>query len=402
MSSQDSQKNLNPIFTLNELNERNSSSEEDESVHAPTSKLPNIPFNLSDFISPKPEEVEKSEVPSFEVKLDPNSSTARFEKDSLLKEQLESVDFYIEQGFLDVALSTLERLEQVFPNHPLISEKLERMANLEKDDAPIIPSVAPVSQTTPVKQISNSSNLDENVFHLPNTSELPDLKDLTSEEEMDFKSLVTDNALSKDKDSQQTPQSQPVNQSFSSMFTEPPAEFYQTISDDQEVENLLSKVDTAAAEIAAVQNGLTSLIDDVEGESEVSEDLESDFSSHFNIGQAYFDIELYDDAIEEFQTAYRIIQDLGTQQLIFQCCILLGKSFKLKQMPRPALIWLKKALDTKAYQLSEHLELLYELAGVHEELGEIRKAFDIYQEISKSSPNYQDVNERIKNLQSIS
>lgn len=397
MSSQDSQKNLNPFLILNEPLDSPQQDGQDESVYAPTSKLPNIPFNLSDFVEPKPiDETEK--FPSFEITLDPNSTTARFEKDTLLKEQLESVDFYIEQGFLDVALSTLERLEAVFPNHPLISEKLERMANLEKNDGSQIPVATPFNKNSAKLSLDNVTT-DENMFHIPNTAELPNLKELApEEEELDFKSLVTDNATVIDA----TPVSLEPIQSISPIFSEPPAEFYQTISDDQDVENLLNQVDTAAAEIAAVQNGLTSLIDDMDADPELGEDLETEFNSHFNIGLAYFDIELYDDAIEEFQTAYRLTQDIGTPTFIFQCCMLLGKCFRLKQMPRPALIWLKKALDTKAYPLSEHLELLYELAGVHEELGESKKALTLYQEIAQSSPNYQDITQRIKILQEYS
>ncbi|KAF0249299.1 MAG: hypothetical protein FD167_1301 [bacterium] len=314
----------------------------------------------------------------------------------MLKEQLESVDFYIEQGFLDVAFSTLERLEMVFPGHFLISERLERMANLEIENtnqgiaAPILSSTIAASEVV----VENNVSLNEPMFDVPNTSELQaiqELDSLDSETEMDFKNLVTSNItsdnvekLKKLADDEGT-------------FSEMPAELYQTITDDEEIENIISQVD-AAAEIARVQNGLSSLIDESESETGVEEDLVNEFASHFNIGQAYFDIELFDDAIEEFQAAYRFVQPLGINTEVFQCCILLGKCFRLKEMPRPALIWLRKAFDTKQYQEPERLDLLYEIAGVHEELGEQKKALEIYQEIARVSPDYQDINKCISKL----
>lgn len=345
--------------------------------------------------------------PVFEVTFDPNSSTGRFEKDSLLKEQLESVDFYIEQGFLDVAFNTLERLEVLFPNHPLISERLEKMASLEiahTNSGIPIPTISQISTVKETLPPPDQDVMNENMFRVPSTAELPGLPDLSTQEEteMDFNSLISNNT------SDTTPinninddEQKYVSTTSNIMFEDIPAELYQTITDEIETEsdNILNQMDDAAAEIAAVQHGLKSLIDE-EDEAVLDENLEEEFSSRFNVGQAYLDIELYDDAVEEFQAAYRIIQDLGAHPKTFQCCMLLGRCFRLKEMPRPALIWLRKALDTKKYQPNEQVELLYEIANVHEELGEQKKALTVYQEIAKLSPNYQDVTEKIIKLYS--
>ncbi|MBI4850666.1 MAG: tetratricopeptide repeat protein [Acidobacteria bacterium] len=472
MSSNFSKNKPKPFLTT--LSDSAGSPGNDESVYAPTRKLPNIPIQLSDLYddisliedssSPEieplnetfseeivaqtnpynaPINIEVIEVnedrileeeiitqtnsyqphakvkneepsifepnlPSFEVKLDPNSSTAGFEKNAILKEQLESVDFYIEQGFLDVAFSTLEKLEAVFPAHPLISERLEKMATLEIKNAsqgiqvPFMATELPkdtIKETLKKVPLINDMNLSEKVFQVPNTAELPSLQDIVAVEpevEMDFKSLVTDNAKLTSSNSLEDLSSNQNNEEVA--FSEMPIELYQTITDDEEVENIVNQVDSAAAEIAAVQNGLRSLLDEAEVETTPQEDANEEFSSHFNIGQAYFDIELFDDAIEEFQNAYRSIQPLGASPKIFRCCMLLGKCFRLKEMPRPALIWLRKALDTKEYQESERLELFYELAGVYEELGEQKKALDLYQEIVKIDSNYLDVTKRLSSV----
>jgi tetratricopeptide (TPR) repeat protein len=347
--------------------------------------------------------------PVFEVTFDPNSSTGRFEKDNLLKEQLESVDFYIEQGFLDVAFNTLERLEVLFPNHPLISERLEKMASLEiahTNSGMPMPKISQISTTKETLRPPDQDIMNENMFRVPNTAELPGLLDLTAQEEteMDFNSLVSNNTLDiTPTNSINNSNQKDVSTVSNIMFEDIPAELYQTITDEIEIgsDKILNQIDDAAAEIAAVQHGLKSLIDEEDEviDAVLDENLE-EFSSRFNIGQAYLDIELYDDAVEEFQAAYRIIQDLGAHPKTFQCCMLLGRCFRLKEMPRPALIWLRKALDTKKYQPSEQVELLYEIANVHEELGEQKKALTVYQEIAKLSPNYQDVTEKISKLYS--
>lgn len=467
MSSDFSKDKLKPF--LARLNDSKDSIENDESVYAPTRKLPRIPLQLSELYEDMLEESPNTEpekiyenkpikeedlitqsniyrpsfdakleeiftqtqstnkeqtsypqtspkyvvdepsfepelkFPSFEVKMDPNSLTAKFEKDTLLKEQLESADFYIEQGFLDVAFSTLERLEMVFPGHPLISERLEKMATVEIKNTSQgiqVPFLAKEKVKNSVDESPkktpqiNEIALNENIFRVPNTAELQSLQEITPQEPevyMDFNNLVANNTPSESEDYlEQASEDDPT-------FNEIPAEFYQTINDDEEVETVLNQVDEAAAEIAAIQNGLGSLIDEIEEETFV-EDIDDEFSGHFNIGQAYFDIELFDDAVEEFQTAYRTIQHLGTTPKMFQCCMLLGKCFRLKEMPRPALIWLKKALETKQFQGYEQLELLYEMAVVNEELGEQKKALELYREIAKIEPDYQDVSTRLSNL----
>jgi tetratricopeptide (TPR) repeat protein len=456
MSSDFSKDKLKLLASLNQ----SGSSELDESVYAPTRKLPKIPIQLSELyedfsdvtqedlpaqvlplkkeedlakspntyrqsfeINPeydpfahhfanetppnaivKEAEIEPQPIlPSFEVKLDPNSMTAKFEKDALLREQLENVDFYIEQGFLDVAFSTLERLEVVFPSHPLISERLEKMATVEIKntsqgiEVPFLArEMAKNFIEEPVKSLQ-TNDISESMFRVPNTGELQGLEEhykQDSENEMDFKSLVTNNP-------QNTFDKEDEALSQESNLSEIPSALYETITDDEQVVDIVNvnQVDDAAAEIAAVQNGLRSLIDEGEGEEGTfAEDTDEEFSSHFNVGQAYFDIELFDDAIEEFQAAYRTIQYLGPSPKMFQCCILLGRCFRLKEMPRPALIWLKKALDTKQYRENERLELFYEFAGVYEELGEQKKALEFYQEIAKVSLDYQDISLRISKL----
>src|SRR5262249_11140480 len=65
--------------------------------------------------------------------LDTRFVTDEYEKEQGLLDQLENVDFYVDQGFTEVARSTLERLSDIYPNHPLI---LQRLNNLPDPNPP--------------------------------------------------------------------------------------------------------------------------------------------------------------------------------------------------------------------------------------------------------------------------
>jgi tetratricopeptide (TPR) repeat protein len=423
----------------------------------------------------------------FEFNVTPGMNTATFEKESMLKEQLESVDFYIEQGFLEVAFSTLERLEMVFPNHPLISERLDRMASMEMNaqigQAPPAPSAPPeLKEKAPEPEIAAapSASADQQAqdlssvpeFRVQSTGELVEpegLRDIevnvdanmditiepitddiavlpvqqTEEEDQSFapvdldaglerheedhakvadKTAIdvivdasVDNSAATDQSSASTSAAQidaaaivsvpnlkmPENPKLTvevadAISFDPPDAMFATISDDDQI---YEKIESEpAVDFNAVQNGLQSLFEELEGE--LSESDEADFQSHYNVGQAYFDIELFDDAVEEFQLAYRSLQNASSHPRAFQCCMMLGRCFHFKEMPRPALIWLRRALDSQGRADDEYREARYLLANVHADLGERERALELYEQIARSAPDYKDIAEKIAKITS--
>src|SRR6476659_9437796 len=58
-----------------------------------------------------------------------------------------------------------------------------------------------------------------------------------------------------------------------------------------------------------------------------------DFETHYNMGTAYKEMELMDEAIQEFQTSVALVKsDDGTPRFL-QCCNMLGHCFVHKGMP---------------------------------------------------------------------
>jgi hypothetical protein len=52
-----------------------------------------------------------------------------------MRQELESVDFYIAQGYSDIAVDTLEMLERQFGSHPEIQARREKLAARDKQPA---------------------------------------------------------------------------------------------------------------------------------------------------------------------------------------------------------------------------------------------------------------------------
>ena len=125
-----------------------------------------------------------------------------------------------------------------------------------------------------------------------------------------------------------------------------------------------------------------------------------DFETHFSLGLAYKDMELLDEAIGEFQMAFRMagMEDLTGDYV--QCCNMLGVCFMRKQMPKVAIRWYERGLKIPNRPEDEYQALRYEIGLCYEEMGEIDKAIDAFMEVYGIDVSYRGVAERIAQLQS--
>src|SRR6185295_16461254 len=61
------------------------------------------------------------EVGSFEINFREDAQTgSHMAMEKILRDELEGVDFYIAQGYMEIARDTLENLNKQYPNHPSI------------------------------------------------------------------------------------------------------------------------------------------------------------------------------------------------------------------------------------------------------------------------------------------
>jgi tetratricopeptide (TPR) repeat protein len=124
-----------------------------------------------------------------------------------------------------------------------------------------------------------------------------------------------------------------------------------------------------------------------------------DFETHYSLGLAYKDMDLLDDAISEFQMAFRTagIQDLEGDYI--HCCNMLGVCFKQKHMPKVAIMWFERGLKIPGRLDDEYQALTFEIGLCYEEIGEIDKAIETFTHVYGIDVNYRKVGDKIKQLQ---
>lgn len=121
-----------------------------------------------------------------------------------------------------------------------------------------------------------------------------------------------------------------------------------------------------------------------------------DYETHYNLGIAYKEMGLLDEAIGEFQLASK------AAALTIECCSLLGLCFLEKGMPQLAIKWYGKGLATPGIRETETAGLLYDLARVYQDTGDVQQAYKTFLEVYGINTNYRDVVERVRNLEEAS
>jgi tetratricopeptide (TPR) repeat protein len=117
-----------------------------------------------------------------------------------------------------------------------------------------------------------------------------------------------------------------------------------------------------------------------------------DYETHYNLGIAYKEMSLTDEAISEFQRAAK------SPQYAVECCSMLGLCFLEKGLPQLAIKWYRKGLDTPGIREEDRLGLQYDLANLYADLGDRENAYRTFLEIYGSNASFRDVGERLKEL----
>ncbi|NNM34376.1 MAG: tetratricopeptide repeat protein [Gemmatimonadetes bacterium] len=127
--------------------------------------------------------------------------------------------------------------------------------------------------------------------------------------------------------------------------------------------------------------------------AKVAEHLEADdVRAHYDLGTAYREMGLVDEAIAEFQQALRGSgHHLPTHELLGQC-------FMEKGQYEVAIRSMNKALESPFEVEDELLGIYYYLGRAHEELGNRAPATEFYEKIFALDINFRDVTERLRAL----
>ncbi len=251
--------------------------------------------------------------------------------ENMMRQELESVDFYIAQGYQDIAVDTLEMLERQFGPHPDIQTRREKL--LGRDQKPEAGAV----------------------FEFGGTEEVT---------------------------------ATPVPETI-------------TFADDSAYESLAgnggNNSGSARPVAPAIDAGLAELFEEFRVAEEADE-VREDYETHYNMGTAYKEMDLMDEAIQEFQTSVGLVKPSDGTSRFLQCCNMLGHCFIQKGMPEAAVLWFKKGLQAPGHTEDEYQALRYELASAYEQLGDLKQARDFYTEVYGVDVSYREVAEKLSQL----
>ena len=140
---------------------------------------------------------------------------------------------------------------------------------------------------------------------------------------------------------------------------------------------------------------------------ELKQDLEADVASadedpetHYNLGIAFREMGLLDEAIGELQKACQAFDRGKPFPQIMQTYTWLAQCFLEKGVPEAAVRWYDKALNVPGIDSETRVALHYELASAYETAGDKPSALHHFMDVYGSNIDYRDVAERIKALKS--
>jgi tetratricopeptide (TPR) repeat protein len=270
----------------------------------------------------------------------------------LLRQELESVDFYLAQGYLDIARDTLDMLERQFGPHTEITNRRKQLPpitqDLSKGTSDLV--APPVEESFVIENSFTSFDITEGVSEINETVE-------------------------------------PVNE--------------WNISPQQPAP-VISQPPLPPAN-AGIDAGLAAVFDEFRSALEIDEApaSDSDYETHYNLGIAYQEMELLDEAVEEFQTAIGIVSPQDGTPRYLQCCNMLGHCFMRKGIWKLAIMWFQKGLEAPGHTEEEYQALRYELATAYEQMGNLERAIEVFTEVYGINVSYRGVAEKLRELETL-
>ncbi len=128
-------------------------------------------------------------------------------------------------------------------------------------------------------------------------------------------------------------------------------------------------------------------------------DEDEDLETHYNLGIAYREMGLLDEAISEFQKVAKAVQRGKPFRYAMQCSTLLGLTFIDKGEPQIATVWYSRALEIPGLDQETILALRYDLGLAQALAGDSSAALSSFRQVYAVNIDYRDVAERIATLQ---
>ncbi|HYG99000.1 MAG TPA: tetratricopeptide repeat protein [Terriglobales bacterium] len=316
--------------------------------------------------------------------------------DPAASDQLDEIRFYISQSMWVEARAAMARFESAFPGLPELAELKAELAS-DQGEAASIPTELQVEI------------LDEGPIGVGPTSEAATTSITASAgtEDDPLDKLVLDLEASLGKNFELVPVpavSSGTEHASEVLKPQPssPPQFDSAIKIATTVPSHHSV--SAATEVVAEEEDAPGALSDIFAEfkesMEAGADTNEDPETHYNLGVAFKEMGLLDEAIGELQKVCQAIERGHSFSQAMQAYTWLADCFLQKGVPEAAVRWYEKALKTSMLDNEVATAIHYELACAHEAAGNRASALTHFMEVYGTNIDYRDVAERIKALKS--
>lgn len=145
---------------------------------------------------------------------------------------------------------------------------------------------------------------------------------------------------------------------------------------------------------------LADILSDLQEETAEEAEPQEDPETHYNLGIAFKEMGLLDEAIGELQKVCRAIDSGHTFSQPIQAYTWLAQCLVDKGAPEAAVRWYQKALKIPELDDSSRCAIYYDLAAAYEAFGDRKSALTNFMEVYGSNIDFRDVASRIKTLKS--
>ena len=293
------------------------------------------------------------------------------------EEEITEADFYSRQGLITEAVKILEKLQRLFPGNPEIIERLEALgqtASIPDDDGTA--AKVGLSDTLDIS-VPAESPVKMDIGEAAASAEEAGVTGLKEEKGADG------GAAQKAASEEIAPEGGPLPEAPEETGAPEYEDFSLSESDLVEAQEMPEPaLDNDVLEIfQEFKRGLEKELGDEDSET------------HYNLGIAYKEMGLVDDAIKEFQTSK------NDAKRFLQSSTMLGVCYIEKGLYSLAIDVLQSALLTMKDKDDSYWALRYELAEAYEKNRNLKEALAMYTEIYGWNAKFRNVAEKLRLLQ---
>jgi pilus assembly protein FimV len=296
-----------------------------------------------------------------------------------LQKVLDEFESYMSLGFVDDAKDALREVAAKYPSHPAILAKMaEHGVDLEavEEEAPAEAPAAeePAFEPMAPEPPSQEASLDDLVGGAP---EPPSFAEASLED------ALADITIPEQAASVSIAEPPPVPDGGIDLGAE--------LGELFGAQTAVAAPEPESAESSFGDAGLAEMFQ--EFKKGVDKQLgKEDYDTRYNLGIAYKEMGLVDEAIAEFQLAAK------DENRMLECSSMLGICFMDKGMPKLAVKWFEKGLKAPGRSEEEYQGLRYDLAGAYEAAGETDSALAIFEDLYGQDANFRDVAHKLREL----